>query len=668
MATKGKKQNLNLKEIEFLREENSRLRETCERLRNDPELTNQMLINSEQKYRNFIELAADAFFHGDHEGNFIDVNQSAIELTGYSREELLGMNMKDLFQDSVLHSKPLRYDLLKKGQMARSERIIQRKDNSLLTVEMNSRMMPDGTFQSIFRDITERKRFEDKLKESEFRLARAEKVAKIGNWKIILGTRTMVGSDGASQIYGIDVNTTTLENAQKVPLPEYRPMLDKALADLITKGIPYDLEFKIRRVNDQKIIDIHSMAVYDKENEIVYGVIQDITDQKKTETALIEAKERAEESDRLKSAFLANMSHEIRTPMNGILGFASLLRESSITGEKQQEYLRIIEKSGERMLGIINDIVDISKIESGMMQIEKSVTNVNEQIEYLYKFFLPEANTKNITLLYYNGLSDRDAVISTDKEKLNAVLMNLLKNAIKFTEKGKIEFGYSKKGKNLDFFVRDTGIGIAKDRLNAIFDRFMQVDITDSMARQGAGLGLSISKAYVEMLDGRISVDSTPGRGSLFSFTVPYNFSLSDNLTHDHRKTFVQTKQGIRNLKILIVEDDEISRDLIQIIVAHISNGFLRAGTGKEAVEICRKNRDIDLILMDIRLPQMDGYEAVKIIRTFNQDVVIIAQTAFGLAGDEEKAIQAGCNAYISKPIIKDELLRIIRDHVQLKR
>ena len=240
---------------------------------------------------------------------------------------------------------------------------------------------------------------------------------------------------------------------------------------------------------------------------------------------LLNAKQKAEESDKLKSAFLTNMSHEIRTPMNGILGFSALLGEPGLNGKDQQEYIAMIQKSGVRMLNIINEIIDISKIESGQMDVKLSRTNINEKIEHVFKLLKPDADRKNIGLSFENGLSFYNANFKTDGEKLYAILTNLVKNAIKYTDKGSIKFGYTLvetiHGSSLHFFVKDTGIGIPIHRQEAIFDRFVQADIADLESRQGAGLGLSITKYYVEMLGGRIWVDSKPENGSTFYFTLP---------------------------------------------------------------------------------------------------------------------------------------------------
>lgn len=404
--------------------------------------------------------------------------------------------------------------------------------------------------------------------------------------------------------------------------------------------------------------DIKRSQVVEVENEKI----------KQLNDELQKAKAKAEESDRLKSAFLANMSHEIRTPMNGILGFTELLREPNLTEDERLQFITIIEKSGERMLGIINDIINISKIEAGQMEIALSETNVNEQIEYIYSFFRPEAEKKRIQLYFRNNLPSSEATINTDREKLYAILINLVKNAIKFTSGGSIEFGYnliSTSGQaELEFYVKDTGMGIPPDKLGLIFERFRQGIEDLSRNHEGSGLGLSISKAFIEMLGGKIWVESEEGKGSSFYFTIPYNgnYRAQKEIGEKNVSTRVETDQLLK-LKILIAEDDEISEMLISKAVKKISREIINVRSGVEVVETCRNNPDIDLILMDIRMPDMDGYEATRQIRQFNKKVIIVAQTALGLINDREKAIEAGCTDYISKPINRARLIELVHTY-----
>ncbi|WP_310559578.1 PAS domain S-box protein [Flavobacterium sp.] len=393
------------------------------------------------------------------------------------------------------------------------------------------------------------------------------------------------------------------------------------------------------------------------------AIKENITDRKIAEQDLISAKLRAEESDRLKLAFLANMSHEIRTPMNGIIGFTELLKAPGLTGEEQQEYINIIEKSGKRMLNIINDIISISKVESGQIEVSLSETNVNEQLNYIHSFFTPEANQKGIQLSIKKQLPARYNLIKTDGEKLYAILTNLVKNAIKFTDEGTIEFGCEKKGGNIEFFVKDSGIGISNSQINIVFERFRQANESISRSHEGSGLGLAISKAYIEMIGGKIWVDSEIGKGSTFYFTLPFQSESENEDDNEYEEKIAIEKVNlkiipeikIKDLKVLIVEDDAISKLLITIAVKPFSKEILKVSSGMEAIEMCSTNPDIDLVMMDINMPKMGGYEATKQIREFNKDLVIIAQTANGMQSDRDEAIAAGCTDYISKPInIKD--------------
>ena len=394
---------------------------------------------------------------------------------------------------------------------------------------------------------------------------------------------------------------------------------------------------------------------------------------RKESVELLLAKQRAEESDRLKSAFLTNMSHEIRTPMNGILGFTDLLSEPQLDDRDQQKYLGIVKKSAARMFNLINEIVEIAKIESGQTEVVYKEINLQDQIDHIFYLLKPEADRKNLYLSIAIGIQVPGAFIRTDGEKLYAILTNLVKNAIKYTEKGSIQFGYNLRSAvsseltsqpaEIVFFVKDTGIGIPANRQKAIFDRFVQADIEDTEARQGAGLGLSIAKSYVEMLNGRIWVESEPGKGSMFYFTLPYLGELKETPTANNLEIPEGHESWLKDHTVLIVEDDETSSVFISAIARKFSRKIFEVQSGIEAIKVFRSNPDIDLILMDIRMSGMSGYEATRQIRQFNKDVFIIAQTAHAMIGDKEKALEAGCDGYITKPISNKKLQELIRNH-----
>ncbi len=285
----------------------------------------------------------------------------------------------------------------------------------------------------------------------------------------------------------------------------------------------------VTKNGEKKEVEASVSYIEFKGKRATQGIIRDITEKKKMIEDLVAAKEKAEESDRLKSAFLANMSHEIRTPMNGIMGFTELLKEPQLTGKEKKKFIKIIQKSGERMLNTINNLIEISRIESGPLEIHFSQINLNSQMDYLKNFFYPEAKKKGLKLSVHKELPEEKAFIETDNEKLNSILMNLIKNALKYTNEGSIEFGYALKDKMIEFYLKDTGIGIEKDRQKIVFDRFMQADMSLSKPYEGAGLGLSIAKAYVDMLGGKIWLDSEPGKGAHFFFTIPLRTNSTGN-------------------------------------------------------------------------------------------------------------------------------------------
>ena len=757
------------------------------------------LKESEERYRTVFENTGTATVIIEKSRLISLANTKFANLVGYPVEEIENKKeWKDFVVDEDIPKMISWHEERRKDPVQTPReyefRLIDRHKN-IKYISLFVDMIP-GTDQSIASlvDITVRKKALVKLKESEASLKKAQSIALLGNWSLNLNTFEAYGSEETKKIYGLVGQSLTAEKIQNIHLPEYREMLDKALEDLVAGKSEYDLEFKLKNQLTGQIIDVRSIAEYNAEENMVTGVIQDvsrmkqaeslnkqreqylqsifraapigigvlvnrtfsgvnrkiceltgyseeeligkssrilylsdsdyeyvgkvkykrieecgtgtvetrwkckdgtildillsstpvntddlqkgvtftaldITERKKAEKdlltknrELIIAKDRAEESDRLKTAFLANMSHEIRTPMNGILGFTNLLANPSLTNETKLSYIEIINKSGDRLLGTVNDLIDISKLEAGLENIVIQDTGINDLLDSLYRFFQREAEAKGISLNYHKSLSDNPLIIRTDEKKVHSILSNLIKNAIKYTHQGGVDFGYreleGKGSPKLEFYIRDTGIGIPKDRQEAVFNRFEQADIEDHNVYEGSGLGLTISKSLAELLGGSIRMDSTEGKGTTFFFSLPFIKSEGKEPVSIETKQVEQHGNLSRKLKILIAEDDMASFLHLSILTKKMSREVLHVTSGTEAVEACREHPDIDLVLMDIKMPGMNGLEATSLIREFNSSLVIIAQTAYALQGDREKALESGCNDHITKPILRDEFMK----------
>lgn len=372
------------------------------------------------------------------------------------------------------------------------------------------------------------------------------------------------------------------------------------------------------------------------------------------------AERKAIDSDMLKTAFLQNISHEIRTPMNSIVGFSHLLQDKTITETDKTEYLEMISKSSDQLLNIVNEVLDISLIETGNISLNKKRVHLNSLLDDVYQSYKSQIK-ENIEFSLNKGLSDSLSTILTDDIKVTQILNNLINNAIKFTDKGQIRFGYSLVNKELEFFIEDTGIGIDSEFHDKIFERFLKVDKENIRLYDGVGLGLAICKGNVELLKGRIWLESKPGNGSIFFFTIPYE-QIAEEVPVEKNKDF--NNNYLTDLTILVAEDDEINYLYIKEIFRGTGAEILHAVNGKESVEMCRSNNKIDILLIDIKMPVMNGYEAIKQIREIRPRLPIIAQTAFALSNEMLKAFNAGSNDYISKPFKKDQLLALVTKHL----
>jgi PAS domain S-box-containing protein len=379
------------------------------------------------------------------------------------------------------------------------------------------------------------------------------------------------------------------------------------------------------------------------------------------EKDLKKAKEKAEDSDRLKTSFLANMSHEIRTPMNAIIGFTDLLGDPDLTYEQREQFIEIINNSGNDLLHLIDDIIDIAKIEANQLKTTILEVNVNHIIDDLHILYQNKIknDSKDVQINSQKELDNKESIILSDGNRIKQILNNLINNAIKFTSTGTIEFGYELEDSFLKFYVKDTGLGIERELKEVIFERFRQGSEGSIRKYGGTGLGLSISKGLTELLGGKIWLDENYSNGSKFYFTIPYNL-VEKNIRDSQLKSKVEISIDFRGKKALIVEDERTNNLFLENILQEIGFNTLLAENGLEALNKFSSIHDLDIILMDIQLPNMNGYEVTQEIRKTNKKIPIIAQTAFAMEEDRLKALDAGCSDYIAKPIRKKELFNII--------
>lgn len=657
----------------------------------DRKLADELLKSSELRYRRLFESAKDGILILDAEtGMIMDANPYLIELLGYTGDQFLEKAIWEIgfFKDIIANKQ--KFEELQQQEYVRYEDLpLETTRGKKINVEFVSNVYLENhkkVIQCNIRDITLRKKAELAYHQSEekFRLIMENSADAV--FIIDHNGKYLFFNQAVTDMLGYSPEEIKQKSLADFMLKNKRSNFNALFEEVLNKGKIY-AEIEMIRKNRNRILTDFYMILLP--NGLIYCMFKNITMRRETELLLkqksrqfkqqnkeyqqlnsqliqsnlklISAVGKAEENDSLKTAFLQNMSHEIRTPMNGILGFSDLLKNPHLSGEDQQKYIRIIEQSGRRMLNIINDIVDISKIETGQIDLFIQDTNVNDLLRHLHTFFEPEAELKGLELNCELSLTNEFSRIETDNIKLIQILSNLLKNALKFTETGSISFGYNLRKNMLEFYVKDTGIGIKPEMQEIIFDRFRQVDISIARNYEGAGLGLAISKAFILKLGGKIWMKSEFSKGANFYFNIPYRISKSN---HVSKKPERLPGGRLQNINILITEDDSTSMLLLKKVLEFEKANLFFASNGQEAFKIARTTPELQIILMDLKMPVMDGYTATQMIKRIKPEITIIAQSACAFSNDQDEAIKSGCDDYIRKPINIEMLLEIIHKNI----
>lgn len=649
----------------------------------EKKLKDKALKESEDKFKTIFNGINDSvFMHSltiDGFNKFMEVNKVACQRYGYSRDEFLNLSPFNLAYEAEKNKERfLEYvrsiDINGKGQL---ESFHVSKSGEVFPVEINSSTFffdKQKVIISVVRDISQRVETETKLKESKRQLSTlidnlpgiAYRCQNDEFW-----TMDFI-SDAVGDITGHGVEDL-LGNKRlsfnDIIIEEDRLYVKETIDEAIYKGEKFNIKYRIlTKSGELKWMWEQGCAIYNNDGSIshIEGYITDITKEQEREIELIKAKEKAEESDKLKSKFLATMSHELRTPLNGILGFSELL-DKNTPADQVETFSANIQDCGNSLLAIIEDIFDLALMETKTLNINKQNFKIFEL--YLYnKSFIEDLLIKSgkqdcIELRYNTDESIMDYFIESDRFKINQVLANLLKNAIKFTNEGYIELGFTRKERDsISFYVKDTGIGISKSSQEFIFDIFRQADENNTKSYGGTGIGLTISRMIADALNGSLTVESEPGKGSTFFFTFPLTYSKNIQMTENIEIQDNKNKMDLSGIKMLIVEDEEINLFLLESILEEYNPKIIKAENGLEAVIKYHENQDLDIILMDIKMPKMDGFQATAKIRETNTNIPIIALTAYSYNEEIERIKQTGFNTYIPKPYNKDELIEAIKE------
>ncbi len=638
------------------------------------EKVHNQLLDSETTARAIIDAASDIILLLDSDSTIIDCNESLLKSFKLTKEQVIGKTIFNFFPPEV---SKVREDAFKKVIATGEKEIIRDIGNDGFYETTISPFFDQNNKVTkiviIARNISERFKAQQELLESERKYRLLAENSEDVIWTYEIKTRKFSYiSPSITKLRGYTVEEAMAGLPENALISPYNDNLHERIEQRIKAFENGDQSLLVHTYQVEqpckdgsiKPVEIVSKFITDENGKVIeiLGISRDISQRREIECQLKKALELAEESDRLKSAFLANMSHEIRTPMNGIIGFADLLNNPNLEPAKLARYAEIININGKHLLSIINDIIDISKIEAGQISINETEVDINGLIEDIVSFFSTvKFRNPNVIIKFNSKLQVNDSLVYTDEVKLRQILTNLISNALKFTEEGSVDLSYrivQQEGKQyILLVVKDTGIGISKANQSVIFERFRQVDFTTGRKYGGTGLGLPISKAYVELMGGKIWVDSDIGKGSRFYFTIPFkrlkNISDNEQLIQDSLLSSIDWSSKT----ILIAEDEDTNFYFLSEILNRTGAKVIRAFNGNEAIQLCKQNQLIDIVLMDIKMPELNGFEATHEIKNIRPELPVIAQTAFALSDDLQKALEAGCDDYIAKPILKEYLI-----------
>lgn len=624
----------------------------------------EVLQEIEARYRFMIEHQGEGIGIVDTDENFTFSNRAAEEIFGVPEGGLIGRNLSEFVQPEEFERLRRQTDLRRLGQTNRYEVELTQPEGGkryiwiTATPVRNRQDVFTGTL-GIFFDMTDHKRAEDALRDSEDRLRIITDSAQDAILMMDSEGAISFWNPAAETIFGYRSEEVIGKNLHRMLVPgRYLEAHLRAFTIFRNTGkgdaIGKTLELTAcRKDGTEFFVALSLSAVSFREQWHAVGILRDITEQKNTEKALKEALKKAETASKLKSAFIYNISHEVRTPLNGILGFSQLITEPDITPEEKEQFNTLLKGSAKRLINTITNYIDISMITSGNMEVIRKPAGLKPILEMLYTQFLPMCRIVSLSLHLDIQETTSPIILHTDPELLRKALTHLLDNAVKFSHEGGIRYGFTIKPGGVEVFVRDTGIGISPEAHERIFQNFVQEELSLTRGYEGSGLGLSIAQGIVRLLGGEIRVVSEKGEGSEFSFFLPFEEKSS--------RISVSAEQGdevplIENPVILIAEDDEPNLLFLQTILTKTGGSLLLASNGKEAVEHCRNHPEVSLVLMDLKMPVMDGYEATKEIKSFRKGLPVIAITAFAMTGDKKIALEAGCDDFIAKPVDREEL------------